>query len=152
MPEKLPATGVTPRGLDYLRPKPKQRKRRLPANAAALALTLIPTRREVAQMVAEEDNSYGRRERMTIYEYGQPPVIDDIGPATGQPPVAVPLGGQSAVEEGLDLMLENAERPRYRENRPDVKRDFEEQVNRTLFRGTTKRRVFGVPARKWKGE
>ena len=150
MSEKLPGTFVTPQGLAYLQPKRKT-SRRLPKNAAALSPTHIPKNRERAQMVAEEDTADGRRERKTIYEFGEPAVIDDLGAATGQPPVAVPLGGESAAE-ALDLMLENAERPRHREKRPDVRGDFERQMNERVFRGTGNRRVFGVPLRAWKGE
>ncbi len=150
MPEKAPGTGLTPQGLAYLRP-PKPKRHRLPSNAAALSPTYIPKDRSRAQMVSEQDTPNGRRERTTIYEYGEPAVTDDIGPATGHVPVAVPLGGESGVEEAVDLMLENAERPRYREKRPNVKRDFENQMNKVVFRAGG-RKVFGVPARKWKGE
>lgn len=150
MADKLESTGLTPKGETYLRRirdgEPKKSPRGKPYTPISM-----PRRRDEMEMVSEQDTPDGRRERSTIYYHDEQPVVETIGDATGDRPVAVPGGEHTEMAEALDMMAENREQPAERSERPDLNREFREQMERRAHAGSG-RRVFGVPQRTWKGE
>ena len=150
MADTLDNTGLTPKGETFLRRirdgEPKKSKRGKPYPPISM-----PRRRDEVEVGSEQDTPDGRRERTTIYYHDDTPVVETIGEATGDRPVAVPGGDHTELAEALDMIAENREQPAERSERPDLDRKFRDQMEQRAHAGSG-RRVFGVPRRTWKGE
>ena len=151
MAENLDSTGLTPKGETYLRRIRDGEPKTEPRGSKPYTPISVPRRRDEVELVSEQDTSDGRRERTTIYYHDEQPVVETVGDATGDRPVAVPGGDHTEMVEALDMMAENRESPAERPERPNLNREFREQMEQRAHAGNG-RRVFGVPRRTWKGE